>query len=214
MGAIGLITGPAALVGIVGAARHWEAGETAKLAVFVTLLAALAYFNKAISRWVPASVAVGALIVAIFYFPVRQAGSVDEWCVAMAPLRSFAVVLDLEPGAQRTLVTGADFVVPYPFTRQYKGENGALLSSYEDDFSYTNGRLDDKGDALYELTIVVESSTLQIDPGGTQSGRRKQDNVHAVAARYEVDSGRWSLTARFPKMQSQEKAWLKFRLAK
>jgi hypothetical protein len=137
------------------------------------------------------------------------------WPGTQAEVRSdhlaYAVLLDMNPGQQRTVMTGADFLVAYPFKREAAEGAAHPLNPKEDDFRYQNGSGESKGDALCELTIVVESSTLKLDQGALAASRSIDGNQPPIEAK--VNGSRWSVSAHFPHMASGELALLKVRLA-
>jgi hypothetical protein len=78
----------------------------------------------------------------------------------------------MEKDDVRTVITGANFILPLPFTPRTALENHLTLLPNQDFEAYPNS-----SDAICELNILVESKSLPIQPIGDAAKRFFEANL-------------------------------------
>jgi len=98
--------------------------------------------------------------------------------------QKFNVFFDMEKDDVRTVITGANFILPLPFTPRTALENHLTLLPNQDFEAYPNS-----SDAICELNILVESKSLPIQPIGDAAKRFFEANLKNEEAKLTFDQG-------------------------
>lgn len=123
---------------------------------------------------------------------------------------AYNIMLDIPAGETRTIITGATFIYSLPLenNRTALGEN-ILLTSDREFYSYPN-----EEDVIGELTILIESDTLDFNPVGQAAKRSRMDGSIAPDGDFRFNSvnNRRSLSARWKDVMPNEEVGLHFKV--
>jgi hypothetical protein len=119
--------------------------------------------------------------------------------------KKFYVKFDMAKDDVRTVVTGANFILPLPFTGRKELNNHLTILPNEDFQAYPN----EADDAICELSMVIESKSLPIQPvGGDAAKRFFEGNLKNEEAKFSFDSssstGVRTISARWRNVNAKE----------
>lgn len=99
---------------------------------------------------------------------------------------AFQVLFNMDKDDVRTVVTGANFVLPLPFANRKELDHHLPIFANQDFQGYPN-----KEDAICELNVVIESKSLPIRPEGNAAKSYFQSNLKDAKAnlRYDENAG-------------------------
>jgi hypothetical protein len=115
----------------------------------------------------------------------------------------FQVLFPLDIGKVRTVVTGADFKVPYPFHPRDTLGGAQHLGPTDDLDDYPNSQ----GDIIDEFVIIVESLGLNLKAVGRGAGR---EGMAIDTVRGNEPGGTTTLIARCRGVKPNETVWLHY----
>jgi hypothetical protein len=96
--------------------------------------------------------------------------------------QQFKVFFDMNKDDIRTVVTGANFVLPLPFAARAELENHINVLANQNFYGYPNA-----ADVICEMNMIVESRSLQIQPVGDAAKRYFEGNLKSEEARFGFD---------------------------
>jgi hypothetical protein len=132
----------------------------------------------------------------------RWHGTEEENQHADIKPEKFQVRFSLKAGESRTIVTGANFRIPYPFTPRSILDGQQSAGPSDDSISYPNTA----DDIICDVLLIVESSSLSLSEIA-HSGTTTQP----VMAKMEKD-GVTTISARWSDLKAHETAWLHYRI--
>jgi hypothetical protein len=120
----------------------------------------------------------------------------------------YRVELDLAPRETRTVMTGVDFRLPFPFGHRPTPDGMDPLTQWEDTINYPN----EAEDVICDITLIVESSSLPVVEAGSLSGKRGVSKPEMVKPTYRAANNRYSVSSRWSMLKPKEVVWLKYRI--
>jgi hypothetical protein len=121
----------------------------------------------------------------------------------------FNVFFDVDKDDIRTVVTGANFLIPLPLASRPELENHINVLANQDFQAYPNTE-----DAICELNMIIESKSLQIEPVGDAAKRFFEGNLKSEEARFSFDrsssSGVRTISARWRNVMIAETVGIHF----
>src|SRR6185436_3967247 len=98
----------------------------------------------------------------------------------------YHVELELGPKETRTVITGVDFRLPFPFGPRPTPEGMDPLTQWEDTINYPN----EAEYVICDITLVVESSSLPVVDAGSLSGKRGVSKPEMTKPTYHAANNR------------------------
>ncbi|HEX7286636.1 MAG TPA: hypothetical protein VF532_10675 [Candidatus Angelobacter sp.] len=132
----------------------------------------------------------------------RWHGTEQEYQHADIKPEKFQVHFPMKAGESRTIVTGANFRIPYPFTPRSILDGQQSAGTSDDSISYPNTA----DDVICDVLLIVESSSFVLSEIA-HSGTTTQPVITAAER-----GGVTTISARWADLNAHETAWLHYRI--